>query len=101
MTYIPPLTSPDETLARVGGKGANLAELTRAQFDAPGFLVTTDAYRAFVAANNLHAQLLALAKRVAPDDLVSLEEISAEIRALFGRGTMPADVARQQCRLAG
>jgi rifampicin phosphotransferase len=95
MTYILPFTSPGATLATVGGKGANLAELTRAHFDVPpGFLVTTDAYRAFVAANNLHAPLLALAKRVLSDDPVSLDEISAEIRALFERGTMPADVAR-------
>lgn len=37
-----------------GGKGANLGELTRAGFPVPpGFVLTTAAYRAFVAANGI------------------------------------------------
>lgn len=43
-TPILPLASSESTLARVGGKGANLAELARAGFRVPpGFLITTDA----------------------------------------------------------
>ena len=42
-----------------GGKGANLGELTRAGLPVPpGFVVTTAAYRAFVAANGLDEQIL-------------------------------------------
>ena len=38
----------------VGGKGANLARLTRAGFPVPpGWILSTEAYRAFVAANEL------------------------------------------------
>jgi pyruvate,water dikinase len=81
------------TLATVGGKGANLAELTRAGFAVPpGFLVTTDAYRAFVAANGINDQVLALARGVAPDDPLALEHAAAEIRALFAAGRMPDDI---------
>ncbi|MEP7199100.1 MAG: PEP/pyruvate-binding domain-containing protein, partial [Chloroflexota bacterium] len=95
MTYVLPFDSTDSTLTTVGGKGANLAELTRAGFTVPsGFLVTTDAYRAFVAANDIGPPLLALAKSVAPDDPVALDRISTEMRALFERGAMPDDVAR-------
>ena len=47
-----PITSPDVTLETAGGKGANLARLTRAGFPVPrGFIISTDAYRAFVEAN--------------------------------------------------
>ena len=47
-----PFTSPNVTLETAGGKGANLARLTRAGFPVPrGFIVSTDAYRAFVEAN--------------------------------------------------
>ncbi len=41
-----PFNSPLATLQTVGGKGANLAHLTRAGFPVPnGFLIPTDAYR--------------------------------------------------------
>ncbi|MBI5349913.1 MAG: hypothetical protein HZB77_11465, partial [Chloroflexi bacterium] len=49
-----PFNSTETTLQNVGGKGANLARLTRAGFNVPrGFIITTDAYRLFVDANNL------------------------------------------------
>ncbi|MCD6425626.1 MAG: hypothetical protein J7L35_08970, partial [Anaerolineales bacterium] len=39
-----------EALPKVGGKGANLGEMTRAGFNVPpGFCVTTDAFDRFVA----------------------------------------------------
>jgi pyruvate,water dikinase len=56
--HLLPLDSPEATLARVGGKGRNLAELLRAGFPVPpGFLVTTDAHRAAVAAGALPGSL--------------------------------------------
>jgi len=89
-----PLTSSNATLARVGGKGANLAALTRAGFMVPpGFLVTTAAYQAFVVANDIAPQILSLARGVVPDDPVALDQTSEQIRALFEQGHMPHDVA--------
>jgi len=89
-----PFTSTEATLARVGGKGANLAVLTRAGFVVPpGFLITTAAYQAFVEANNLAAQIMALARAGAPDDPTTLDQTSARIRGLFEQGRMPNDVA--------
>ena len=54
MNAILVLQSSGATLATAGGKGANLAALARAGFDAPpGFILTTEAYRAFVVRNEV------------------------------------------------
>ena len=55
MTFIRPLhTLGRDDLAVAGGKGANLGELTRAGLPVPpGFVVTTEAYRTYVQANQL------------------------------------------------
>lgn len=88
-----PLSSDAANLSRVGGKGANLAALIRARFDVPaGFLITTDAYRAFVATNRIAEQLLLLARTTTPDDPVKLDQTSADIRAFFELGIVPPTV---------
>jgi rifampicin phosphotransferase len=80
-------------LATVGGKGANLAELTRSGFAVPpGFIVTTDAYNEFVEANSLGPELHRLADSVTPHDTASLARVSDEIRALFSRASVPDEV---------
>lgn len=72
------------TLPRVGGKGASLARMARTGFPVPpDFLITTDAYRAFIDANALQTPIVALAK----DATRSSEESSKEIRALFDPST--------------
>ena len=49
-----PFDSEAATLARTGGKGLNLVRMTRAGFPVPrGFILPTEAYRAFVEANAL------------------------------------------------
>ncbi|MCG8353498.1 MAG: hypothetical protein MI924_37505, partial [Chloroflexales bacterium] len=46
----------------MGGKGANLGEMTTAGFPVPpGFVVTTAGYCYFVAANGLQEPIMALA----------------------------------------
>ncbi|MCA1554709.1 MAG: PEP/pyruvate-binding domain-containing protein, partial [Chloroflexi bacterium] len=86
--------SAHATLDRVGGKGANLAELTRAGFLVPpGFIITTDAYRAFVQVNGIHERIVALANTVALDDPASLDQTSEQIRELFARGAVPDAIA--------
>ncbi|HET7090413.1 MAG TPA: PEP/pyruvate-binding domain-containing protein, partial [Anaerolineae bacterium] len=89
-TFILPFSSPDATLAVVGGKGANLSRMSRASFPVPpGFLITTTAYRAFLRANDLHAQIVALAS----DKTKMVEEASTAIRQLFEQGRIPPEVA--------
>ena len=54
MPLILPFASPEANLDTAGGKGANLARLTHAGFRVPpGFIISTRAYRSFLAANSL------------------------------------------------
>ena len=83
---------------RAGGKGANLGELVRAGFPVPpGFVVTTNAYAAFVDANGLGPAILELAGRPAPDP-AALEATAAEIRRRFVAGTIPEPLGREIVR---
>jgi len=83
-------SSPDCTLARVGGKGMNLSVMARAGFPVPpGFIVPTEGYRDFVAANGLQAQIVTLANATIVEDPASLEATSQYIQTLFAHGEMP------------
>ena len=79
---------------RVGGKGANLARLTRAGFPVPGgFFVTTAAYRAFVAANHLQPAILAAVAEADPGNPATLDAAAGAILARFTAGAVPGAVA--------
>lgn len=77
-----------------GGKGANLARLTRAGFSVPeGFIITTYAYRAFVVENGLEEAILEALSGVESLSQEALEGASAKIRALFSEGQLPEGLA--------
>ena len=89
-----PLDSAAATLAVVGGKGANLAKLAHAGFPVPGgFLVTTQAYDEFVAANQLEAWIQTTVAQANPTEPASLEAASIKIRGCFAAGVLPPDLA--------
>ena len=91
--YILPFNSPEITLEIAGGKGANLARLTRAGFQVPGgFIVSTEAYRAFVEANRWLPMIGSSVEHVSAEDASALERISAQIRAAFSVGVMPPEI---------
>ena len=86
------LNDVSATLPLVGGKGASLARMARVGFPVPpGFLITTEAYRAFIDANALQTPIVALAK----DATRSTEDTSKEIRELFGPVSIPPDVLQE------
>jgi phosphohistidine swiveling domain-containing protein len=86
-----PFDSADASLESVGGKGANLARLTRAGFPVPpGFILATDAYRDFVAKNGLEKVIRQALKNLSADDPQALERASQDIRAAFSKGKLPA-----------
>jgi len=90
-----PLSSPEATLPIAGGKGANLARMARAGFPVPdGFIVTTAAYRAYVAANDLQPFILAAVADLRADDPAALDAASTAIRARFAAGGLPRGLAR-------
>ncbi|HET7095602.1 MAG TPA: PEP/pyruvate-binding domain-containing protein, partial [Thermomicrobiales bacterium] len=88
-----PLDAPDASVALVGGKGASLARMAAAGLPVPaGFLLTTEAYRRFVQANDLQPSIEVAASGAAADDPASLDRASAAIASLFQGGAMPAAV---------
>jgi phosphohistidine swiveling domain-containing protein len=92
--YILPLDSSQATLETVGGKGASLAQLVAAGLPVPdGFHVTTDAYRRFVAENNLQPGILTALEGVDVSQPATLEAASRTIRNLFVEAQTPPDVA--------
>ncbi|MCX6028921.1 MAG: PEP-utilizing enzyme [Chloroflexi bacterium] len=102
LPFILPLSSPDATLPLAGGKGMNLSCLLRAGFPAPGgFIVTTDAYRAYVEANELRYFILATANAAPPDDPIALEAASAAIRGRFAVGSIPRELVDAICQAYG
>ena len=76
----------------VGGKGYALARLRQAGFPVPaGFVVTSDAYRAFVAFNDLRA----LTATLSTDG--DLAAGSARVKAAFEDAEMPSAIAAAIC----
>src|SRR5215213_6276246 len=75
-------------IALVGGKGANLGELSHAGLPVPpGFVVTTRAYDAFVEAGGLKDKIIGLASQ--GSEPAALERSAEQIRALFAGGEIP------------
>ena len=83
-------------LGHVGGKGANLGELTRSGLPVPsGFIVTTRGYDAFVDDNGLRSEIEDLASVPEAADPVSFEDAASAIRQSFESGGIPDDVAAE------
>ena len=94
-THVLPFdASSDETSAdldTVGGKGLSLVRTTAAGFPVPpGFVVTTSAYRRFVADNSLQQTIIELAKPAIVGRTTSFDAASERIQALFAE-TEPTD----------
>ena len=93
MTYALPLAECTAELAgRVGGKAVGLGHLLRQALEVPpGFVVTTEAYRDWVAARGLDGDLERLLR--GPDDVAS-REIAALFEAAGPSDAMVAEVSR-------
>jgi pyruvate,water dikinase len=81
-------------IEKVGGKGANLAELISAGIPVPpGFVVPTDVYREFLDITGLSTVLPKLLEGLDIEETVDLEARSEEIRSAIMDKAMPAEVA--------
>lgn len=94
MTFIKGLGDVQRSdIAAAGGKAVGLGGLIQAGLPVPpGFVLTTDAYSAFITENNLGQaiqELAALPSAAAPEDY---EHASALIRTLFTKGIMPSAI---------
>ena len=77
----------------VGGKGANLGEMTRAGLPVPpGFVVTVHAYRRFYEASGLAAEISSRIARLELDDPDRLRTAAEEIQALIRKAPVPEAV---------
>ncbi|HWJ03615.1 MAG TPA: PEP/pyruvate-binding domain-containing protein, partial [Verrucomicrobiae bacterium] len=80
-------------LPQVGGKGANLGEMTAAGFPVPpGFCVTTAAYRNFVQDSCEMNDLLVSLEQVHSDDLAQIKVLGCSIRNHLESLSMPEDI---------
>ncbi len=81
-------------LAIVGGKGASLGRLVKAGLPVPsGFVITTDAYAAFLRANDLEPEIESILATLDYSDLDVLEKETARIRMAITGCTFPEDLA--------
>ncbi|MFY9200844.1 MAG: PEP/pyruvate-binding domain-containing protein [Methanosarcina flavescens] len=80
--YVMHFNEVDRTnLLEVGGKGANLGELSKVGLPVPsGFCITTWAYRDFIAASNEMDRFLDLLDRLKPDQPDEISKLGKVIR---------------------
>ena len=82
--------------ASVGGKGANLGELTRAGFPVPpGFVITSGAFLQAMAGGDVRVEMARALHHVDPDDTTALEAVADHLRQLVRKVGVP-DGLRQQ-----
>jgi pyruvate,water dikinase len=80
----------------VGGKGANLGEMTGANVPVPpGFIVTADAYFDFITKSGLGDQIKRLLANLDTNDSKKLQQASAEIEKMILAAKMPPALARE------
>ena len=79
----------------VGGKGANLGEMTRVKIPVPpGFIVTADAYYDFIQNAGLAPKITAILKGLDTNDSKKLQQASAQIKQLILSAPMPPETAK-------
>ncbi len=80
----------------VGGKGANLGEMTKAGFPVPnGFAITINAYDAFLAENEIAKKIYEILSVTDVNDPIQLGDASARIQKMVINGKFPDDVSRE------
>jgi len=80
----------------VGGKGANLGEMTNAKLPVPyGFIVTSSAYFEFIAKNRLLDKIKAVLNATNPNRSTELHDASTAIKKMIISSPMPADLSNK------
>lgn len=78
-----------EDVLTVGGKGANLGEMTSAKINVPsGFVITADAYRDFLKVNGIDILIENGIKKSADDEKILLNE-AEHFRGKIKSGKFP------------
>jgi pyruvate,water dikinase len=78
----------------VGGKGANLGEITQAQIPVPpGFIVTARTYSRFLEQSGLRPTIEKLLSHLDYNDSARLQRVSEEIKSLIRSAPVPQQIA--------
>jgi pyruvate, water dikinase len=83
-------------VASVGGKGANLGELTNAKIPVPpGFIVTSDAYYGFLEKTQIMTDIRKLLNSINPQDSKQLQHIAEVIQKIIIKSEVPPDLVHK------
>ena len=85
-----------EDIGLVGGKGANLGEMTKEGFPVPpGFVVTVKAYQAFLKENDLEGRIYSVLNKLDVNDASELELFSQRLQRLVLTSPVPTESAKE------
>ncbi len=80
----------------VGGKNANLGEMTKAGFPVPnGFAITINAYDMFLTENKIVEKIYSILNAIDVNDPTQLNSASRQIQKIIQNGKIPDEVSRQ------
>jgi len=80
----------------VGGKGANLGEMTNARLPIPyGFIITANAYFDFIEKANLKEKIVQLLSNVNYDDPQQLSQVSHHLQQLILKAPLPDSLSKK------
>ncbi len=80
----------------VGGKGANLGEMTNAGIPVPpGFIVTADAYFDFIEQSGIQGKIRSLLDPVDVHDSKQLQDAAEQVQKLVENAAMPPEIASE------
>lgn len=86
-------------IAAVGGKGASLGKLVKADFPVPpGFVVMTSAYAKFIDTNNLEVKIGSILRGIDFGNLDELEKETGKIRDVIVSSKLPDDLTQEIVR---
>ncbi|MEX2012555.1 MAG: phosphoenolpyruvate synthase [Patescibacteria group bacterium] len=80
----------------VGGKGANLGEMTRAKLPVPpGFIITAQAYYKFIRENGIDRFIAKETKGIDPEDSKKLNDIAEHVQKAIKERDLPATLVKE------
>lgn len=83
-------------IPKVGGKGANLGEMTRNKFSVPGgFVITAQTYFKFLEECGIKKEIEKKIDAIDVEDTANLEKVSEEVRNLINAQKTPEDIKQE------
>jgi pyruvate,water dikinase len=91
-----------EDIPQVGGKGANLGEMTKARIPVPpGFIVTAHSYFYFLEKSGLAPRIREMVSGLDSNDSKKLQKVAYEIIKMLNDAAMPQEIAQEIAQAYG